>query len=105
MNRIRMKGTDLGELYGLLKMYGQTYHIEVYTLLKQIQEDYEEAIENEYVVIGNRSITNPRGAGRKSQVTEAEKEQAALLSSQGYSIREIGKNIGRSPSYVYKLLH
>ena len=76
MNRIEMRVSDLGELYILLKMYEHTYggisnevYVEISSRYKTVWEIYNK---KEKTII---AITNTRGAGRKSNVTEEKKEK------------------------------
>ncbi len=98
-----MRKTDLGELYALLEMYQRVYGGVPEELLIKIENRYEKtqgsgaARENQ--------ITNPRGAGRKSKITEERIRQAKELKEKGYKIREIGKEMGCSAGHVHKLIN
>lgn len=105
MNGIKMKAVDLGELYGLLEMYGRVYDGVPKELLEHIETAYKEAKDTGGSPKGRERITNPRGAGRKSRVTEEEIEKACRLYGSGYTIRETAKEMGCSVGYVHKLIH
>lgn len=104
-----MKATDLAELYTLLLMYRQTYGEEVSeSLIEAIKREYEKAVDilkKEREDAGIPVITNPRGAGRKSTVTEESIAMAASLKESGESIRSIAGKMGCSTGHVHKLIH
>lgn len=103
---LMMKATDLAELYTLLVMYGRVYG--------NVPEDLAEAVKREYekAAAGKKekgpavpAITNPRGAGRKSTVTEESIALAAGMKESGETIRGIAKRMGCSTGHVHKLIH
>ena len=99
---IEIRKTDLGELYTLLELYQRVYGEVPEGLLIKIEDRYKRAHgpgERE------RQITNPRGAGRKSKITEERIRQAKELKRKGYKIREIGKEMGCSTGHVHKLIN
>ena len=100
---IEMRKTDLGELYALLEMYQRVYGGVPDGLLIKIEDRYERA-HGSGADRENR-ITNPRGAGRKSKITEERIRQAKELKRKGYKIREIGKEMGCSVGHVHKLIN
>lgn len=106
MKRIEMRASDLGELYTLLRMYQHTYRGISDELLAEISSRYKMVWElcnkKERSII---PITNARGAGRKSRVTEEEKEKILKLHSKGKTIRETAAETGLSVGYVHKLIH
>ena len=100
---MEMRKTDLGELYALLEMYQRVYGGVPEGLLVKIENRYEKT----HGSGGAREsqITNPRGAGRKSKITEERIRQAKELKEKGYKIREIGKEMGCSAGHVHKLIN
>lgn len=105
MAKIEMKAADLGELYALLKMYQASYGEVPESLIKDIECRFKTT----YTVCPTSktplSITNPRGAGRKSKIEPEEKEQIKQMRSSGMAIREIAAKTGYSTGYVHKLIH
>lgn len=103
MRRLAMRGTDLGELYVLLEMYRRVYGGVPEKLLEEVEKEYESqrAVEGK----DKCGIRNPRGAGRKSNITEERIRKAKELKEKGYRMREIGKEMGCSLGHVHKLIH
>ena len=100
---MEMRKTELGELYALLKMYQGVYGGVPEGLLIKIGERYEKAHGPE--ADREKLLTNPRGAGRISLMTEERVRQAKELKGKGYKIREIGKEMGCSAGHVHKLIN
>ena len=100
---MEMRKTDLGELYALLEMYQRVYGEVPEGLLIKIENRYEKS--HGPGADRERRITNPRGAGRKSKITEERIRQAKELKEKGYKIREIGKEMGCSTGHVHKLIN
>lgn len=100
---MEMRETDLGELYVLLEMYQRVYGGVPEGLLIKIENRYEKTHGSGGA--RERQITNPRGAGRKSKITEERIRQAKELKEKGYKIREIGKEMGCSAGHVHKLIN
>ena len=100
---IEMRKTDLGELYALLEMYQRVYGGVPEGLLIKIEDRYGKS--HGPVADRENQITNPRGAGRKSKITEERIRQAKELKRKGYKIREIGKEMGCSTGHVHKLIN
>lgn len=100
---MEMRKTDLGELYALLEMYQRVYGGVPEGLLIKIKDRYEGS--HGPAAAQERRITNPRGAGRKSKITEERIKQAKELKTKGYKIREIGKEMGCSAGHVHKLIN
>lgn len=98
--RLEMKRQDLEELYLLLEVYERTYGGRVVSeIKKELMARYRGATgEN---ISGKR---NPRGAGRKSQYTEEEKQRIRELRDRGMSIRGIAEGTGCSVGYVQGVL-
>lgn len=100
---MEMRKTDLGELYALLEMYQRVYGGVPEGLLIKIENRYEKT--HGTGADRERQVTNPRGAGRKSKITEERIRQAKELKGKGYKIREIGKEMGCSAGHVHKLIN
>ena len=100
---MEMRKTDLGELYTLLEMYQRVYGGVPEGLLIKIADRYEGS--HGSGTDSESRITNPRGAGRKSKITEERIRQAKELKGKGYKIREIGKEMGCSTGHVHKLIN
>ena len=100
---MEMRKTDLGELYALLEMYQRVYGGVPEGLLIKIENRYEKMQGSG--TSRESQITNPRGAGRKSKITEERIRQAKELKEKGYKIREIGKEMGCSAGHVHKLIN
>lgn len=101
-----MTESDFGELHSLLKCFYSTYAIHE-DEVKQVLDIVAEAYSMEY----NRSdikaierLGNPRGAGRKAKLTEADKTFVQNLRSAGHTIREIAALTGIPKSSVQRLL-
>ena len=105
MARLEMKATDLGELYVLLKMYQMVYREVPEWLIRNIENQFKTTHEDKKGNIKSFSITNPRGAGRKSNVAPEEKEKIVRLRRAGKTIREVASETGYSIGYVHKLIH
>lgn len=105
MAKLEMKATDLGELYVLLKMYQMVYREVPEWLIKDVEYRYKTTYGVKSDDIGAVSITNPRGAGRKSNVGAEEKEKILRLHRSGMTIREVASETGYSIGYVHKLIH
>lgn len=105
MARLEMKATDLGELYVLLKMYQMVYEEVPEWLIGNIERRYKTIYEVRNSNIRALSITNPRGAGRKSNIAPEEKEKILRLRRSGMTIREVASETGYSIGYVHKLIH
>lgn len=103
MGMIVMRGTDLAELYALLKMYDRCYGGVPKELLESIKEAYKVPPGGDKE--GIPAITNPRGAGRKSGVTTEQISQAKQLHTQGCSMRKIAEEMGCSVGRVHKLIN
>lgn len=105
MAKIEMKAADLGELYALLKMYQAVYG----EVPENLIIDIECRFKTTYTVCSASknpvSITNPRGAGRKSTIEPEEKEQITQMRNAGMTIREVAAKTGYSTGYVHKLIH
>lgn len=107
MGKLEMRTSDLGELYILLKMYRDTYGIEAEEFMKDIARRYmgSKGLGDERSNTEDRiSITNPRGAKRRSDIKQAEKERILQLRRAGRTMREIMSETGRSLGYVHKLI-
>ena len=105
MARLEMKATDLGELYVLLKMYQMTYGEVPEWLIRNVGYRFKTTHEVRSSDIRALSITNPRGAGRKSNVDPEGKERIVRLHRSGRTIREVASETGYSIGYVHKLIH
>ena len=86
---IKMRGTDLAELYTLLGMYDRTYGGVPEGLIESVKGVYEAAYRDRDGEIAE--IANPRNAGRKSGVTQEK-------------IRKAGE-MQCSVGHVHKLIH
>ena len=105
MARLEMKATDLGELYVLLKMYRMVYGEVPEWLIGNVENHFKTTYKVTSGDIGALSMTNPRGAGRKSNVDPEEKERIIRLRRGGRTIREVASETGYSIGYVHKLIH
>lgn len=108
MPDIKMRPTDLGELYTLLSMYQNTYGSVPGGLMEQVIKRYQEAAACGQYGKGETSvplITNPRGAGRKSHTDPGEKNRIIQMHHSGVSIRKIAAELGCSTGRVHKLIH
>ena len=99
---IVMRGTDLAELYTLLGMYNRTYGGVSEGLIESVKGAYEAAYRDRGREIAE--ITNPRNAGRKSGVTQEKIQKAGEMHVDGYSMREIAKEMQCSIGHVHKLI-
>ena len=100
---IKMRGTDLAELYTLLGMYDRTYGGVPEELIGSVKEAYQGAYrsrEDEAT-----KITNPRNAGRKSGVTKEKIRKAGEMHADGCSMREIVKEKQCVIGSVHKLIN
>ncbi len=105
MAGLEMKATDLGELYVLLKMYQMVYGEVPEWLIRNVEYRFKTTHGVRNGDIRTLSITNPRGAGRKSNVNPEEKERIVRLRRSGMTIREVASETGYSIGYVHKLIH
>ena len=105
MAKIGMRAADLGELYALLKMYQAAYGEIPESLIKDIECRFKTTYTVYPTSKNPLSITNPRGAGRKSKIEPKEKEQIAQMRNSGMTIREIAAKTGYSIGCVHKLIH
>lgn len=98
--KMEMKRQDMEELFQLLEVYERTYGGSVVSeIIKELWARYRGATgEN----ISEKR--NPRGAGRKRQYTEEEKERIRELRDRGMSIRGIAEGTGCSVGYVQGVL-
>lgn len=108
MPNIRMKPTDLGELYTLLSMYQNTYGSIPEGLMEQVEKHYQESAacrshnkEEAFVPL----ITNPRGAGRKNHADPEETSRMIQMRHSGATIRRIAAELGCSTGRVHKLIN
>lgn len=105
MTKLEMKAAELGELYVLLKMYHMVYGEVPEWLIRKVEDRFETTYG---IKKGDRkscSITNPRGAGRKSNIDPEEKERIIRLRRSGMTIREVASETGYSTGYIHKLIH
>ena len=100
---IKMRGTDLAELYTLLGMYDRTYGGVPEGLIESVKGAYEAAYRDRDGEIAE--IANPRNAGRKSGVTQEKIRKAGEMHADGCSMREIAKEMQCSVGHVHKLIH
>lgn len=98
--RLEMKRQDLEELYLLLEVYERTYGGRVVSEIKKELTARHRGATGENIS-GKR---NPRGAGRKSQYTEEEKQRIRELRDRGMTIRGIAEGTGCSVGYVQGVL-
>lgn len=105
MARLEMKATDLGELYVLLKMYQMVYGEAPEWLIRNVKNRFKTTYKVKSSDTRAFSITNPRGAGRRSNVDPEEKERIIRLRRSGMTIREVASETGYSIGYVHKLIH
>lgn len=107
MPDIKMRPTDLGELYTLLSMYQSTYGGVPSGLTEQVEKHYREAArspcskERAPVPL----VTNPWGAGRKSHTDPEVTSGIVRMRHSGASIRKIAAAFGCSVGHVHKLIH
>lgn len=102
----RMSERDFGELYSLLKFFFSIYATHE-DEVKQVLEIIAEAYFTEYNCSDREAIEklrNPRGAGRKKKLTEADKKRIQELRRAGHTIREIAVLTGISRSSVQRML-
>lgn len=100
---IKMRGTDLAELYTLLGMYDRTYGGVPEELIGSVKEAYQGAYRSRKDEA--TKITNPGNAGRKSGVTKEKIRKAGEMHADGCSMREIAKEMHCSVGHVHKLIH
>ena len=108
MPDIKMRPTDLGELYALLSMYQDTYGSVPEGLMGQVVKHYREAASCGLCRKEDASfplITNPRGAGRKSHTDPEEVSRIVQMHHSGMAIRKIAAEFGCSAGRVHKLIH
>ena len=108
MPNIRMRPTDLGELYALLSMYRNTYGNIPEGLTEQVARHYQEAAAFSQCMEGESSVppvTNPRGAGRKGHTDPDEAAEIIKMRHSGMTIRKIAQESGCSVGRVHKLIH
>lgn len=108
MQDIKMRPTDLGELYALLSMYQDTYGGLPEGLTEDIERHYQEAAACGLCMKGEPSITlvtNPRGAGRKRKTDPDEAADIIKMRRSGMTIRKIAQESGCSVGRVHKLIH
>ena len=98
--KMEMKRQDMEELFQLLEVYERTYGGSVVSeIIKELCARYR-GVTGENI----SEKRNPRGAGRKSQYTEEEKERIRELRDRGMSIRRIAEGTGCSVGYVQGVL-
>lgn len=98
--RMEMRRQDMEELYQLLEMYERTYGgRKAAEMSQEVSARYRE--EKGESISGKR---NPRGAGRKKQYTEEERQRISVLRDGGMSIRRIAEETGCSVGYVQGVL-
>ena len=101
MAGLMMKPADLAELHELLKLYCSSYGDDPGGLLDRIESEYKAACR----VYGQEpDIKNPRGAGRKRTVTDAQRERVLQLRAEGQAIRAIAAETGLSVGTVQNLI-
>lgn len=108
MPGIKMRPTDLGELYALLSMYQNTYGNVPEWLVEQVVKHYQEAAPCGSCRKEGASmplVTNPRGAGRKSRTDPEEVSRIVQMHHSGATIRRIAAEFGCSVGRVHKLIH
>ena len=108
MPTIRMRPTDLGELYALLSMYRNTYGGIPEELTREVACHYQEAAACGQRIKGEDPIplvTNPRGAGRKGHIHPDETADIIRMRRLGMTIRKIAQESGCSVGRVHKLIH
>lgn len=98
--KMGMRCQDMEELFQLLKVYERTYGgREAAEMSRAVSERYRE--ERGESISGKR---NPRGAGRKKQYADEEKQRIRELRDGGMSIRRIAEETGCSVGYVQGVL-
>lgn len=78
--------------------------LEVY--MNKLEEENKRLKAENRKLINNKTIKghNERGAGRKSNLTEEQKDKIKKLHQEGLSYGAIAKEVGLSKAYVYKLI-
>lgn len=108
MPDIRMRPTDLGELYTLLSMYQDTYGRVPEGFMEQVKKHYQEAAARRSCNKEEANvplITNPRGAGRKNHADPEETSRMIQMRHSGATIRRIAAEFGCSTGRVHKLIN
>ncbi len=99
MQRIKMKRTDLCELYILLELYERTYGQSGITAV-ELKECVRQKCEEQGMA---GCIKNARNAGRKKKYSEETDRKVMKEYGQGKSIRKIAAETGCSTGYVQKI--
>ena len=98
---------DLGELYTYLELFNKVYggyEAETAAIMAGILEIYTKGYRPRDADTALRELRNPRGAGRKSSITEEQISEVVRLRKANKSIREISAETGLSKSSVQRVL-
>ena len=107
---VAMRNQDLAELYNYLLLFTKTYsdrEDEVRSLVMTIHDIFLEQSEHEcrndagYVL---STLRNPRGAGRKSGITQEQSHSITELHKAGLSIRDISRKLTISKSTIQRVI-
>lgn len=104
---VHMLGKDLGELYTYLELFNKVYggyEEEVETIRNGILEIYTKGYWPKDADTALRELRNPRGAGRKSTITDEKTAEIVQFRKMGMSMREISAETGVSKSSVQRIL-
>ena len=98
---------DLGELYTYLELFRKVYggyDTEVHSLMSAILDIYMDEYRHKNADAALRELRNPRGAGRKTSVSDDSRERIRELRGLGLSIRKISAKTGIPRSTVQRIL-
>ena len=101
-----MRLTDIGKLYSLLIMFKRTYEsCEIsQTLIDEVERLYYDSLSSTPTA-SERTIANPRGAGRKPLLAKEQKESIRKEYLAGKTMREISSARGISIGLVHNIIH
>ena len=101
-SELEMSKQDMIELYQLLRLYSNTYHVKKDTaeLLENVYQRYEKVYGEDI-----REAHNPRNAGRKKQYSDEIDQRILDLRKEKYTLRKIAEIEGCSLGRVQKVLN
>lgn len=96
---------ELADLYSALQFFTRYYdnaEAEIQIVMAEIERVYHEEYPGEPMNAGY--LSNRRGAGRKSKLTDADREKLKRMRREKRPAEEIAKELGVSRRYVYMIL-
>lgn len=103
--RAYIRKEELADLYQALQFFTGIYgnaEEEIKTVLAEIERVYHE--EYPYEPMDTKYLMNRRGAGRKSKLSDADREKIRQMRREKHTVSEIAAALGVSERYIYKLL-